>query len=589
MTKNFAANLKIGAALSSSVNRVFGGLKSKIKEQEAVLKGLRSAYKDASKGVGEYAGKLDELKRKTSEAERELKRLKAAANYSIGGGFKSIGSTFAKDAGRLAAGAGIATAAVTALGAAVYSTTRGFVDWADDIGDSAEALGMSTQALQTWQFAAATVGVGGAKMTASIAKFSKAVMEGGESTDEALGKLGFNAARLRKLKLDQQLEAVAEAFKDYKGADKAALAMKLFGKSGYQLAGILSKGKDGLDEFRKAGEETGAVLTDEAAKAAGDAASALDMFGITMIGLRNTIAIQFVPTLTRLAEKFTSFIRTNGPQIKEWAANFANVIETRVVPALGRFIDKLPEIIDKLGAFATKVASVIVKIKDLVGGWENLGIALVALNFAPTILAIANLTKGVIALTGATWRLLGPIGLVIAVWTTFFSLVGDGNPLDGLLFSIKALGKEADAAWRWIKEIGADVGQWLGRNTEAAITIVDDMIASIKASFEAFFSWIGSKFDWIGQKFTALWQKMKDLANSISGFFTGDDGSTSQVAPMVAPEKMAAPGPARGTANNTWNINVTAPGADGKRIADQIRTEFQRKPLFDADGALVPA
>lgn len=589
MTKNFAANLKIGAALSSSVNRVFGGLKSKIKEQEAVLKGLRSAYKDASKGVGEYAGKLDELKRKTAEAEKELKRLKAAANYSIGGGLKSIGSTFAKDAGRLAAGAGIATAAVTALGAAVYATTRGFVDWADDIGDSAEALGMSTQALQTWQFAAATVGVGGSKMTASIAKFSKAVMEGGESTDEALGKLGFNASRLRKLKLDQQLEAVAEAFKDYKGADKAALAMKLFGKSGYQLAGILSKGKKGLDEFRKAGEETGAVLTDDAAKAAGDAASALDMFGITMVGLRNTIAIQFVPTLTRLAERFTAFVRENGPQIREWATKFAGLIETRVVPALGRFIEKLPAIIDKLGAFASKAWSVTTAVKDFVGGWENLGIALVALNFAPTILAVANLTKGVIALTGATWRLLGPIGLVIAVWTTFFSLVGDGNPLKGLLFSIKALGKEADAAWRWIKEIGADVGQWLGRNTEAAITIVDDMIASIKASFEAFFSWIGSKFDWIGQKFTALWQKMKDLANSISGFFTGDDGSTSQVAPMVKPENMAAPGPARGTANNTWNINVNAPGADGKRIADQIRTEFQRKPLFDADGALVPA
>jgi hypothetical protein len=40
--------------------------------------------------------------------------------------------------------------------------------------------------------------------------------------------------------------------------------------------------------------------------------------------------------------------------------------------------------------------------------------------------------------------------------------------------------------------------------------------------------------------------------------------------------------------SNSFNINVNAPGADGRRIADQIRNEFNRKPLFDMDGALAP-
>ena len=589
MTKNFAANLKIGAALSSSVNRVFGGLKSKIKEQEAVLKGLRSAYEDASKGVGEYAGKLDELKRKTAEAERELKRLKAAANYSIGGGFKSIGSTFVKDAGRLAAGAGIATAAVTALGAAVYSTTRGFVDWADDIGDSAEALGMSTQALQTWQFAAATMGVDDAKMTASIAKFSKAVMEGGESTDEALGKLGFNASRLRKLKLDQQLEAVAEAFKDYKGADKAALAMKLFGKSGYQLAGILSKGKDGLDEFRKAGEETGAVLTDEAAKAAGDAASALDMFGITMIGLRNTIAIQFVPTLTRLAERFTTFVRENGPQIREWATKFAGLIETRVVPALGKLLDKLPGMIDRFATFATKAWDVTTAVKDFVGGWENLGIVLVTANFAPTIVSIAQLAKGMWGLAGASWAATGPVGLIVLALGGLFlvltSIADPGGPLD-------ILGKLFPETMEKVRKAAADAANWVSDKFDAIVDSIDKLINKVRELFG-----LGkmSLNDSIIPQNMPNYELPKTYYNKING--VGDGGPK---VPLVDPAKMpGASAPAtkgdlekfiRGeTGSNVYNINVTAPGADGKRIADQIRTEFQRKPLFDSDGALVPA
>jgi len=590
MTKNFAANLKIGAALSSSVNRVFGGLKSKIKEQEATLKGLRSAYKEAAKGTGEYAGKLDELKAKIQAAEREMKRLRSSAKFDIGGGFKTVGGAFLGDAKRLAAGAGIATAAVVGLGAAVYSTTRGFVDWADDIGDSAEALGMSTQALQTWQFAAATVGVGGAKMTASIAKFSKSIMEGGKATDETLTQLGFNAARLRKLSLDQQLEAVAEAFKDYKGADKAGLAMKLFGKSGYQLAGILAKGKKGLDEFRKAGEETGAVLNDEAAAAAGNAASALDMFDITMVGLRNTIAIQFVPALTRMTERFTQLVRDNGPKIREWATGLAGVIETKVVPALGRFADKLPGIIDGLTNFLGKSWAIVTAVKDFVGGWDNLGIALLAINFAPTIAAVGSLATSLWTLSGASWAVVGPWGILLATFTAMMAVVGDGNPLEGLKFTIKALGREAQALWTIYKDLWSDFGQDIGRNIEALSVVIDETIASIKQTFTDLFAWLTAGFNAVIAKITGMWNKVKELGASIKGLlsFGGDDAPA--VAPQIMkPENMAAPGGDKRTSNNTWNINVTAPGADGRRIADQIRTEFQRKPLFDSDSALVPA
>lgn len=586
MTKNFAANLKIGAVMGSSVGRVFGGLKNKIKDQEANLKKLRAAYKEASKGTGEFAGSLDKLQAEIAESEAKLKRLKAAARFDIGKAMSGIGSTFAGDAKRLAVGAGLLVGAVTAVGAAVMTTTKGFVDWADDIGDSAEALGMSTQSLQTWQFAAATVGVGGAKMTASIAKFSKTVMDGGDKTDEALGKLTINASRLRKLGLDQQLEVVAEAFKNYNGADKAALAMKLFGRSGYQLAGVLSKGKKGLDDFRKAGEETGAVLTDEAAKAAGDAASALDMFGITMVGLRNTIAIQFVPTLQRLTERFTTLIRENGPQIRKWATDFAAMIEAKVVPALGTFLDKLPSIIEGLSNIATKVFTVTSAIAKLVGGWENFGTILVALNFAPTILAVGNLAKGLFVLSGATWAAVGPIGLLVLAITgiglAIASIVDPGGPLD-------ILG-----------------------------TMFPETMEKIRRAVETAVNWISDKFDMLGEKIRGFMVKLGELTG-LGGFFgssnIGQDfkpnqydlpktnyGSILGVKPSGAPNPLIGVQPAAPPAtkedlieylkpqssNNTYNINVNAPGANGEDIAERIRRAFERKPLFDSDGALVP-
>jgi len=620
MIKNFAANLKIGAALSSSVGRVFGSLNSKIKAQEATLKGLRAEYKLAAKGSGEFAGSLNKLEKEIGEAEAKLKKLRAASKIDIGAGFKNIGTTFGGDLKRLGVAAGVTAGAITAVGASIYSVTRGFVDWADDIGDSAEALNMSTQALQTWQFAAATVGVGGSKMTASIARLSKAISEGGKATDEALGKLGVNGARLKKLSLDQQLEVVAEAFKDYKGADRAAIAMKLFGKSGYQLAGILAKGKKGLDEFRKAGEKAGAVLDDDAAKAAGDAASALDMLGITLVGLRNQIAIQFVPVFQRLTARFTEFVRDNGPALRKWAADFGSAIETRVVPAIGTMLEKLPGVVDQISSLVTKFADGVVKVKDFVGGWDNLGLAILAVNFAPTIVAVGTLGKSLLTLSAATYSALGPwAALAAAVAGVWYLWENPDKAIAGLnaVFGeerVNAFGsfwaKLYSDVEQWgyrmvdkgtenreaMKKAWSEAADWIGVKWQEANDKITNAIAQLKSEFRFLAQSIRDAFtgvfDWIGQKFDELVGKAAALGAKIKGFFSfgggGEGKETSMRVPTVAPPD-AMPGADKRTANNTVNIKIDAPGQDGAGIARQLRQELNRKPLFDYDGALVPA
>lgn len=618
--RNFAANLKIGAVMSSTVGRVFGGLKAKIKDQEAVLKKLRAEFKAASKGSGEFAGSLDKLKGDIAEAEAKLKKLKAAANFDIGKSLRGVGTKLGGDLKRLGVAAGVAGAAIVGVGASIYTVTRGFVDWADDIGDSAEALNMSTQALQTWQFAAGTVGVGGAKMTASIAKFSKTVAEGGDATDEALGKLGLNAARLRKLGLDQQLVVVAEAFKDYKGdIPPATLAMKLFGRSGYQLAGILKRGEEGMRDFRRQGEQLGAILNDEAAAKAGEAASALDMFGLAMTGLRNTIAIEFVPVLRRLGERFTKLIKDNGPKIREWATRFATVIETKVVPALGKFLDRLPAIIDQVGAAADKFWTGLTAVKDFVGGWDNLAIALVALNFAPTILAIGSMAKAVWAMSGATAAAVAPwVALAAAVGAVWWLWSNPDKVIEGLnsvfgeervnefgMFWAKIFNEteqwfyrtldESDKIREKLKAMWGETVEWFKTKWGEATDFINNSINRIKAEMDLLAKTIREAFtgvfDWIGTKFDELLAKASNLGSKIKGFFSfgfGGKETSMNTAPTVAPPD-SMPARDRATAqNNTVNIKVDAPGQDGLGIARQLRQELNRKPLFDTDGALVP-
>ena len=588
-SKNLSANIKIGASLGSSIKSAFGSLGSKIKDQNATLKQLRAAFKDAGKGVGEYAGKLDELGQHIAKAEARLGRLKAASKIDIGASLSGVGNKFMGDVKRLALGAGIVAASTAAVGASIFSVTKSFVDWADDIGDSAEALGISSQALQTWQYAAATVGVDAEKMTGTIAKFNKTVADGADGTKEIFAELGISFKRLSKLPLDTQLKVTAEAFKKYSGTgNKAAMAMGLMGKSGYKLTGILSQGAEGFDNLRKAGEATGAVLTDGAAKAAGDAAGALDGMGISLIGIRNKIAIAFVPTLQKLAEKLSKFADSNGKMISEWADKFGKLIENNVVPAIGKLIDKMPKIIDTVSNLSAKIWDGVTAARDLAGGWANLGAILIAVNFLPTIIAVGALTVNLYRMAAIMTGMSGPIGIMVAA-------------IGGLSVAIYDLNQEQSKTYDWLSEKvpsamrtledslasgGLKVGEFFVKLRIAARETVNEM----KVNFDAFFKWLTDGFDIIGKKISEMWQKAKDLGSSIGNFFGG--GGTpapSNLTSQIAPADSMPGSDTRTAQNNSININVSAPGADGAKIARDVRTALTRKPLFDSDGALVPA
>lgn len=585
-SKNISANLKIGAALGSSVGSVFGKIKNKIKDQEATLKGLRAAYKQAEKGTGEYAGKLDELKAHISSAEKELKKLRSASKFDLGKSLKGIGSTFSSDFARLGKIAGVASAAIIGTGAAVYGITKGFVDWADDIGDTAEALDISTEALQTWQFAAGTVGVQAGKMNSTLGKFTASIEKSSEAQAKAAEKgkdysdgfttIGVNVARLKKLKLEDQLRITAEAFKNYQGPiSQSALAIKLFGKSGYQLAGILKKGDEGLQRFMETGKRVGYILGDEAKAKVDQAASTYDTMGMSMIGLRNKIAQQFAPSFERIGKLFNDFLNNNGPQIEKWANDFAGTIEREVVPALVEFFKDLPGYIEKIKEWGTEISGNINAVKDFVGGWKMLGAILLTLNFAPTILAIGKLSVALYTL-GSAWMVgMGPIGwialAVAGIGLAIYSIVDPGGPLD-------ILGKMFPETMQSIRETVYEIVNW-----------ISDKIDFLTHKISGFFSWIGEN---------------TFAGKYLSGFFKGSTGGGGDAKKYDLPQaKLNSPnlgaastGPTASRLDldryiskpsnqtNHVTINVQTPTNNGAQFGRELNQHLKSsggKSLFD--------
>lgn len=552
-SKNLKANLSIGATMSSSVGSVIGGVNKKIKSQEATLKSLRAAYKEASKGTGEYAGNLDKLKSKIQATETELKRLHAAAKSDVGGAWgkvsASIGRGMKKTA--LAAGAGLIAGTVGA-----FNVTKDYINWVDSIGDAAEGLGMSSKALLTWDFAAATVDVNAEKMAASIARFNNAIEDGSDSTKEVIAELGIDFDKLAKSKPEEQLEAIAEAFHNYKGkANLATLGSGLFGaKVAYKLVPILKQGADGLRKLREEGIRTGAIPSDDDFQKAGDAANADDRLGRSWRSAKNRVGKKFTPAMKALDNMLSDKMESMGPGLDKYADDFAESFEKQTVPALGQVMD---------GSWFSEVGDAIKVLwddaKKGAGEWFS---------------EVGDSIK----------VLLSDAGSEIGAW---FGEVGDA-----IMIVFK---QRVDDASIYLSNL-------LERNVTAILATAGDVVEKIKGVFNELFNWFDNKLTAFGAQISGMWKLVPSGIGDFFGLGVGKPTSFNSapsspfesMRPMsLAPEGSLPSPDRRMSQNNSFDnsvvIHVYAAGKDGPQIAEEIRRSINRKPLFDMDGVLYPA
>ena len=152
------------------------------------------------------------------------------------------------------------------------------LDYASSLGETAEQLGVSTKALQEYRYAASQVGIEQAAM-------DKALAQGTRRLGDAAIKGGKAAAVYQNLGIDIRdatgkvrdigdlLPEIAEGLKSIESpAERASILVAMFGKSGQQLAPLLSSGAAGVNDLRKAAQELGIVM-DDAMIAKADAAA----------------------------------------------------------------------------------------------------------------------------------------------------------------------------------------------------------------------------------------------------------------------------------------------------------------------------
>ncbi len=194
---------------------------------------------------------------------------------------------------------------VAALSVGVFAAyIKDSIDAADKTDELAERAGVLTGQFAGLQYAAKFASIDGESLSTTLGKLNQNAAKaanGSKAQAAAFAKVGVSVrgANGDIKSADVLLLELADKFAQLPdGAEKSALAVELFGKSGAKLLPLLNRGGSGIRELIDQAKDLGLVLSDETYKAAGDFNDQLDVLGSVSEGVGQQMAADLLPSLS---------------------------------------------------------------------------------------------------------------------------------------------------------------------------------------------------------------------------------------------------------------------------------------------------
>lgn len=245
-----------------------------------------------------------------------------------------------------------------ALGSVLKST----IDHMDELGKSAQKIGIPVAELSKLEYAAKLSDVSLNDLNSTVAKFSKNLAEigagGKNDAGSALRALGISATNAQgQLRPTSEIILnIADDFASMRdGANKTAIAIALFGKAGAEMIPLLNGGSQAIKEAGDQLDRFGGVVTPEAARQAEEFNDNLTKLQTAFSALLQQAVAPVLPKLIELTQSFIDLAQTGAP-VKQWVddtiAFFAEL--KPFIETTRKEIDMLTEGLRYLGLVAKK-------------------------------------------------------------------------------------------------------------------------------------------------------------------------------------------------------------------------------------------
>ena len=397
-----------------------------------------------------------------------------------------------------------ATALIAGIGASAATLTvfsRGQASLADELTNTANAIGVNREALQVWQIAGERVGLTGDKVTDILRSVTERLGEfaatGGGEAAQVMERLNLQIEDFEGLAPDEQMLKFAEAIESLPKAEQVALLEKL-GSDASQLQPLLEDNAAGLRAIAEEAAQAGAIYSEEELDKLLRANDIYNSITIKIQGLTRRIGAELAPAVADATDKVVKLFDQNETgeklidmfrRITTWGADMA----TKLVENADDISKGFGTLWNTIESGASGAMAVFRGLQTIVAGWTTL----VAGSFA-TLLSVVE---------GVTWAM-NKVGLVS----------------DETMNSISA---KAGAARDTVVDLGKQTAEYFGKAVEAGkgvVTAFDDAgnsavaasekIKNAATAEERFWNWVKKNAEDAGNGIDEATRKAKDLEDA---------------------------------------------------------------------------
>ncbi|MEZ6033527.1 MAG: hypothetical protein R3C17_10570 [Planctomycetaceae bacterium] len=229
--------------------------------------------------------------------------------------------------------------AAAVAGGAIVNGIKSFVNSGLEVVDQqtklARNIGITTQQLTELDYIAGLSGVSMATLGQSILKLGANIANGQSTLKEGLNILGLSFDEIRNKDLGSAFNEIRDTLSQIESpAKRNAVAMKLFGEEGIQIAGILNQTPEVIAEMAAESRKLGLSFSELAGQSVEAANDAIAKVHKSIQGVAQAAAIQLAPAIQAVADLTTEWLVSTRKDVDELVPSIDTIGESLAVVVL---------------------------------------------------------------------------------------------------------------------------------------------------------------------------------------------------------------------------------------------------------------
>ena len=488
-------------------------LTDRVEETKTKLDALKQAQASIDMSTEEGQRQYDALTREIVSCENELKQAEQAAS-----GFNATAARISTTAGNLSKKFGSLADKTKGLSLAATGALTGLAGLAVKAGKDADELltlskqtGIATSELQKMQYASELIDVDTDTIVGGLKKLKKGL----ESNKDTFKKLGIQVQTWNgeyRGMTDIFYDTVLALSKIPNETERDIVAMKLFGKSADELAGVIDDGGAALKALGQEAENLGVIIPEEDLDRAAELDDELER-----------LKADILPMITKLGIELIEAIQPHLPEIKEAIGKISSAMK-----------DISPEMVAIVGGILTATA-VLSPLLSVLSGVFSIVSSIVKI--APQIgTALSSVSSFLTADIGATLAAGGASAGAMFAASLVASIVAAlagaelGKKMGEYIFPDDAelyqQYQGIEGTFDMIKDLGIALKDFFVMTWEDAVKTEEKNIEIISRGWDIFCTAMTAAWDnaWNVMKdtFSSIWSSIKAaFIDVINGFISG--------------------------------------------------------------------